>query len=159
MRPITTILVPLDFSTASHAALRYACRIAGRLEASLHVIHVVEPPPMPSGYLEVYVATPAVLERLEEDGYRLLNEALTPQEQTRYHATLVQRTGNPATEILRYVKEHGEIDLIVIATHGRGGVAKLMMGSVADRLVRSAPCPVLTLREPMDVVRSDQPAA
>src|SRR3954449_1722363 len=116
MRPVTTILVPLDFSTASHAALRYACRLADRVQASLHVLHVLETPAMPSGYLEVYVASPDLLDQLEADGQRLLNEALTPEEQARYHASIAQRIGNPATEILRYVTDHREIDLIVIAT-------------------------------------------
>jgi len=159
MRPITTILVPLDFSEASHTALRYACQLADRLQASLHVLHVVRLSAMPSGYVELYVATPDVQERFEADGHQLLDDALTPEEQARYHAALIQRTGDPATEILRYVTGHGNIDLIVIATHGRGGVAKLMMGSVADRLVRSAPCPVLPLREPVVAARSSEPAA
>lgn len=159
MRPVSTILVPLDFSEASHAALRYACRLADRLQASLHVLHVVPPAGMPSGYVEAYVANPEVQERLEADGHQLLNDALTPEEQARYHVALIQRTGPPATEILRYVTDHRNIDLIVIATHGRGGAARLMMGSVADRLVRAAPCPVLTLREPMEAVRAPEHAA
>ncbi|MEO7273337.1 MAG: universal stress protein [Vicinamibacterales bacterium] len=159
MRPGTTILVPLDFSKASHSALRYACQLADRLRASLHVLHVVQPPAMPTGYVEAYVATPDVLERFEAEGHQLLNEALTPEEQARYHAALIQRTGDPASEILRYVTAHGNIDLIVIATHGRGGVARLMMGSVADRLVRAAPCPVLTLRDPVEHARPAAPAA
>ncbi|MEO8076703.1 MAG: universal stress protein [Acidobacteriota bacterium] len=159
MPPVTTILVPLDFSKASHAALRYACRLADRLPASLHLLHVVEPAALASGYLEVYVAAPDVQELFEDEGHQLLNEALTPEEQARYHAALIQRTGDPATEILRYVTAQGNIDLIVMATHGRGGVARLMMGSVADRLVRAAPCPVLTLRHPAEAATLAAPAA
>lgn len=157
MPPVTTILVPLDFSTASHAALRYACGMADALHASLQVLHVVEPPPMPS--VEVFVAMPDVQKAVEDGGHRLLNEALTPEEQARYHVALIQRTGDPATEILRYATGCGNIDLIVIATHGRGGVARLMMGSVADRLVRAAPCPVLTLRETVEAARPAESAA
>ena len=55
------------------------------------------------------------------------------------------RMGVPAPEILRYIQEHGAIDLVVMATAGRGGVARLFMGSVADKIVRAAPCPVLTM--------------
>jgi len=152
MSAVTTILVPLDFSDASHAALRYACRLADRQQASLHLLHVVEPPMAPDGYLEVYVPPPDLLARFEEDGRRLLQDALTAAEQAKYHAVLVQRTGQPANEILDYVDGHGNIDLIVMATHGRGGVRRLLMGSVADRIVRSARCPVLTLRDPQGAV-------
>jgi nucleotide-binding universal stress UspA family protein len=67
-------------------------------------------------------------------------------EKARYRATLVLRKGAPAQEILAYLREHDDIDLIVMATHGRGGVARLMMGSVADKIVRAAPCPVVTIR-------------
>ena len=74
MRPITTILVPLDFSEASHTALRYACQLADRLQASLHVLHVVRLSAMPSGYVELYVATPDVQERFEADGHQLLDQ-------------------------------------------------------------------------------------
>jgi len=153
MSAVTTILVPLDFSEASHAALRYACRLADRLQASVHLLHVVEPPVVPSGYVEVYVPSPELLERFEEEGRRLLQDALTPDEQAKYHAMLVQRRGQPATEILDYAVGHGRVDLIVMATHGHGGVRRLLLGSVTDRVVRSAPCPVLTLRDPLESLR------
>ena len=65
-----------------------------------------------------------------------------------HRVRLVVRRGTAAPEILRYLREHDDIDLVVMATHGRGGVARLMMGSVADTLVREAPCPVLTIRVP-----------
>ena len=145
MSAVTTILVPLDFSEASHAALRYACRLADRLQASLHLLHVVEPPVVPSGYMEVYVPSPELLARFEEEGRRLLHDALTPDEQAKYHAVLVQRTGQPANEILAYVEGQRGVDLIVMATHGHGGVRRLLMGSVTDRVVRSAGCPVLAM--------------
>ena len=62
------------------------------------------------------------------------------------------RLGNPAAEILDRLEEEPNIDLVVMATHGRGGVARLLMGSVTEKIIRSAPCPVLTLREhPQDV--------
>jgi universal stress protein A len=159
MSTVTNILVPLDFSDASHAALQYACRLADGLHASLHLLHVVEPAAVASGYMEVYVPSPELLERFEEEGHRLLHDALTAEERAKYRAVLAQRTGQPAAEILDYLAGHGRIDLIVMATHGRGGVARLLMGSVADRVVRSARCPVLTLRNPNESVRRADLAA
>jgi len=159
MSAVTNILVPLDFSDASHAALQYACRLADGLDASLHLLHVVEPAMVASGYMEVYVPSPELFERFEEEGRQLLHDALTAEERAKYRAVLAQRTGQPAAEILDYVAGHSSVDLIVMATHGRGGVARLLMGSVADHVVRSAPCPVLTLRNPFESVRRGDLAA
>jgi nucleotide-binding universal stress UspA family protein len=74
-----------------------------------------------------------------------LEDLFTPEQKARYSAALVVRTGKPATEILGYLGEHREIDLVVMATAGRGRVARFMMGSVTDRVLRAAPCPVLTV--------------
>ena len=71
---------------------------------------------------------------------------LSEEEKAKYQPKLVYRTGATADEILDYLREQGDIDLVVMATHGRGGAARLMMGSVADKIVRAAPCPVLTIR-------------
>jgi universal stress protein A len=146
MTRIKNILVPVDFSDASKQALRYACELADTFEASLHVLHAVENPYLPSGYMEFYAPPQEFFEQIEQEARKQLETLLTREEQARYGAVLVHRTGGPAQEILDYVRAQGHIDLIVMATHGRGGVARLMMGSVADKVVRAAPCPVLTLR-------------
>ena len=73
-----------------------------------------------------------------------------------YLAALVVRNGKPASEILAYIAEHHDIGLVVMATTGRGGVARFMMGSVTDKVVRAAPCPVLTLH-PNDRVEEQAP--
>ena len=70
---------------------------------------------------------------------------MTGDEKKTYSAVIATRMGYAATEILDYVRDHGAIDLIVIATAGRGAVSRLMMGSVTDKIVRTAPCPVLTV--------------
>ena len=93
-----------------------------------------------------YAPPPEYFEALERDARRQLEGLLTAEEKDRYHATLVHRTGPAAQEILDYLQAQGDIDLVVMATHGRGGVARLMMGSVADKIVRAAPCAVLTMR-------------
>ena len=148
MTRIKNILVPVDFSNASKHALRYACELADTFEATLHVLHAVENPYRAGGYTEFYALPPEFFDQVEQEARKQLETLLTREERARYGAVLVYRTGVPATEILDYVRAEGNIDLIVMATHGRGGVARLMMGSVADKVVRGAPCPVLTLRQP-----------
>ena len=76
----------------------------------------------------------------------------------KYHETLVHRSGSAVEEVLGYLREQGDIDLIVMATHGRGGVARFMMGGVADKVVRTAPCPVVTIRVPEEPAQSGRAA-
>jgi universal stress protein A len=146
MATIRTMLVPTDFSPASEQALAYARHLADRLGASLHLLHVIENPFAPGAFMELYTPPPGdYLGALEREARTRLDALLTDDEKARYSAVLAVRTGAPAHEILEYLGEHRDIDLVVMATAGRGGVARLMMGSVADRLVRGATCPVLTL--------------
>jgi nucleotide-binding universal stress UspA family protein len=146
MAPVHSILVPLDFSAASVTALHYAGTLADAFGASLHVLHATEDPYRPGGYLEFYAPPVEYAQEVERDAVKRLEESLTAEEKTRYRAILVHRVGSPAREILDYLHGHPEIDLVVMATHGRGGVARLMLGSVTDTLVRTAPCPVVTIR-------------
>jgi universal stress protein A len=147
MAAIKTILVPTDFSEASRQALRYACSLADAVGASLHILHVMENPYFAGGYMEVYAPPQEYFEQVEEQARKGLEAALTDGERQKYRAILVRRSGSPANEILSYLRERGDIDLVVMATHGRGGVSRLMMGSVADKIVRAAPCPVVTIRD------------
>lgn len=147
MRAFKRILVPTDFSEASKVALKYACELADALNASLSILHIVENPFPPGAYTEYYSPPQDFLDRIERDSRSDLEAALTPEEKDRYRATLVLRKGAAAQEILLYLREH-DIDLVVMATHGRGAIARLMMGSVADKIVRAAPCPVVTIRAP-----------
>ena len=146
MRVIKTILVPTDFSAASKRALRYACDVADAFGASVHVMHVLVNPFGPGAFMEMY-APPSddYLEKIDRQARAELDAQLTAEEKVKYSAVFIIRMGTPAQEILEYVREHGTIDLVVMATAGRGGVARLLMGSVADKIVRAAPCPVLTL--------------
>ena len=142
------ILVSTDFSRASTAAIEYACGLADALDASLCILHTVENPYPMVGHAEFGSLPQHVFDRMEHYAQAHLATALTPEQVRRYRATLVLCRGVAAQEILRYVQEHGDISLIVMATHGRGAVARLMLGSVADKVVRAAPCPVLTIRVP-----------
>ena len=146
MQPIKIILVPTDFSPASKRALRYACHLADATGASLQIIHVMENPYLPNAFSGYYAPLPGeFLEDLDRRTRAELEAQLTAEEKTRYSAVFVLRMGSPAHEILEYLNDQDAIDLVVMATAGRGGVARLMMGSVADKVVRAAPCPVLTL--------------
>ena len=146
MKPVKIILVPTDFSAASKRALRYACKLADALGASVHIIHVLENSLTQAAFSENYGPPPGdFLEALDRHTRAELESQLSAEDKAKYSATFILRAGAPAHEILEYVNEQGAIDLVVMATAGRGGVARLMMGSVADKIVRAAPCPVLTL--------------
>lgn len=149
MTDLNRILVPTDFSDASAAALKYACTLADALHAEICVLHTVENPYPLNAYTDFYSPPEAFFERRERQARELLDAQLTAEQKERYHAFLELRHGDPARQILQYLHEHGAVHLVVMATHGRGGVARLMMGSVADKIVRMAPCPVVTIRVPI----------
>ena len=152
MQAIKIILVPTDFSPASNRALRYACKLADATGASLHLIHVVENPYLPNVFSGSLTPLPdEFLEDLDRRTRVELESQLTSEEKAKYRVEFVLRVGTPAHEILEYLNDQEAIDLVVMATAGRGGVARLMMGSVADKIVRAAPCPVLTLHPPEHV--------
>ena len=145
---LDNILVPTDFSPGSQEAVRYAYDLAVALGATLHVVHVLENPFAPGAFMEMYTPpSPEYFRDMERQAEAKLKAALSPEQQARVRAVLTTRLGVPATEILDRLQAEPRIDLVVMASHGRGGVARLVMGSVTDRIIRSAPCPVLTLRE------------
>ena len=144
----TRILVPTDFSEPSDAALQYARMLAGEFGASLHLLHVFEPPLYLAGVVstEVYVADASAIQAdLMEQAKNHLAERVTAGDRERYGATTEIVTGQTAATIVQYATER-HMDLIVVGTHGRGGMSHLLLGSVAERVVRTAPCPVLTVR-------------
>ena len=140
------ILVPTDFGDASEAALVYAKALADAFSSSLHLLHVTEDLICPTWATDAYAASlPGIYEEIERQGRERLEQVLSPEERERYHAELVQLSGSPFVEIIRYAREV-QADLIVLGTHGRGAIAHMLLGSVAERVVRKAPCPVLTVR-------------
>jgi universal stress protein A len=145
---VKNILVPTDFSAASEAAVRYAYELALALGARLHVLHVLENPFAPGAFMEMYSPPPSdYFTELQRQTEEKLRTSLSEEQKTRVGAELSTRMGVPSSEILDRLDEQPAIDLVVMATHGRGGVARLVMGSVTDKVIRAAPCPVLTLRE------------
>jgi universal stress protein A len=143
MISLNHILVPHDFSETSAAAVRYAMALARNSRARITFLHVGN-----SAHAAFDTEFPIGLEDAREDAIReRLLKIVTPQEQVEFNPQFVVRPGNPAAEIVWFAEEHG-VDLIVMGTHGRGFVAHVVMGSVAEKVVRTAPCPVLTVRDP-----------
>jgi nucleotide-binding universal stress UspA family protein len=140
----THILVPTDFSEPSDAALEYARFLAAKFGSTLHLLHVVEVPIMVGS--EIYIAeSPDVEAALVEQARKRLAERVLPADRGRFNATSEVVTGATAPAIVEYATQQ-HIGLIVMGTHGRSGMAHLLMGSVAEKVVRSAPCPVMTVR-------------
>ncbi len=148
MIALKKILVPTDFSDTSAVAVRYARALADAFGASVHLIHVVEDPFVYGWTGEGYIPDlPQFRESLAGSARERLNQVFNPSEREKYHAAVCVLFGSSFLEIVRYAKQH-EIDVIVMGTHGRGPIAHMLMGSVAEKVVRKAPCPVLTVRHP-----------
>ena len=148
MIALMNVLVQTDFSETSHSALRYGKALAAAFGATLHVVHIVEEPYGQPWAVEAYGFSLAALQdEWIKDAKRRLAESLSAEEQATLHAVTTTVLGHPVMEILRYAKDHA-IDLIVMGTHGRGPLGHVVLGSVAERVVRKAPCPVLTVRTP-----------
>jgi nucleotide-binding universal stress UspA family protein len=149
MIALKNILVATDFSEPSDAALAYGRALARTFGATLHVVHVVDNVPTLVYGAEAYaVSMPELQQEVENAARRQLADLLVDNDRPPLPARPVLLTSNaPAAAIVDYAKRE-RVDLIVAGTHGRGGVAHLLMGSVAERVVRTAPCPVLTVRHP-----------
>jgi nucleotide-binding universal stress UspA family protein len=142
------ILVPTDFSKHSEVALTYAVALAERFAAELFLLHVVQDlalfipdavavaPPIAPPVEQFTAAAREALERVTRTNHL---ERLSVRREV--------REGTPFYEIIRFAKEK-EVDLIVMGTHGHAGLTHVLLGSVTEKVVRKAPCPVLTVRHP-----------
>jgi universal stress protein A len=149
MQPkIRKILVPLDFSPPSDHALTYAKALAAEFGASLHVLHVIEDRLMTGPWpVEVYLGElPRLREGLIKDAESRTLDCLKAIEKSGIQATGEVLIGGPFQTIVDLALTSG-VDLIVMGTHGRTGITHLLIGSVAERVIRHAPCPVLVVRE------------
>jgi nucleotide-binding universal stress UspA family protein len=152
MTTIQRILVPTDFSNCSHVACDLALKFATKFGSSIELLHVDEPPAW------TWFVIPELIVNMPNEASSSLHEFV----QTRTRRALEQlvealqnagvtqvrhrmESGDPGAEIVRVAQE-GHFDLIVMGTHGRKGFERLLMGSVAERVVRQAACPVLTVR-------------
>lgn len=142
---LKNILVPIDFSATSHNVLRYAVPLAEKFGARIILVHVVEPRIYPEN-----LVIPAEIEqinvRLVQNGHemleRLCRRVVTPS----VKSDMMVMLGKPYERIVEVAKAE-KVDLIVIATHGYTGLKHAFLGSTTERVVRHAPCPVLTIRE------------
>ena len=149
MIALKKILVPTDFGEAADVALTYARALAGNFGASIELLHVAEDASARMFAGEIYVAVPQNLQQDIENAARAeLDKRLIDNDP---NPLPVQRTvvasNAPAMTIVNYAKETGA-DLIVMGTHGRGPMSHLFMGSVAERVVRLAACPVFVVHHP-----------
>ena len=149
MITLKNVLVATDFGMASETALSYGRDLARTFNASLHVLHAVDDLLGRAMSAEGYATDVSGIQRaIEKTAQERLDATVADDDRRELHARTILRTAvNPAAAIVMYAKE-AAIDLIVMGTHGRGGVAHFFMGSVAERVVRTAPCPVLTVRHP-----------
>lgn len=151
---IKRIVVPLDFSANSTRALDYAQALARKFDGVLHLIHVCEVPSMMTASMDAYaIAYTDWSQRLGEEAEKQLNEIKARLD---VKATTEVLFGPPAKAIVEDA-ETNQADLIVMGTHGHGAVMHVLMGNVAERVVRMAPCPVLTVREPRERVEAKAP--
>ena len=138
---VTKILVPIDFSEHSEVALGFASKLARDSDAEIHLVHVSEQPlPITEGFAGYAPASDLAAEREHLHGVK-------PEGSIQHRHELL--IGDAAQVLVDYARDNA-MDLIVMGTHGRTGFSRLLMGSVAEAVVRQAPCPVLTLRQPVN---------
>ena len=148
MENINKILVPIDFSNYSKNALRYAVNFANKFNSKIYLVYVVEPVIYPSDFSMGQVTFPVSDLEMNERAKDELESLAKTEIGSQIQVETVINTGKPFVEINETASEL-DIDLIIIATHGHTGMEHLLFGSTAEKVVRKAPCPVLTLREPV----------
>ncbi|AKU07350.1 universal stress protein [Haloferax gibbonsii] len=134
------ILLPVDGSPAAEQAIPHVFDLAERYDATVHVLFVVNTARDNAG-----IIGGTVLETLEQEGQRVVDEVVERGESRGIETVGAVRRGAPHETILDYATEHGA-EVIAMATHGRTGVERVLLGSVTERVVRTAPVPVLTVR-------------
>jgi nucleotide-binding universal stress UspA family protein len=156
---IKNILVATDFGEAADAALRYGIALTHRNEATLHVLHVVaDVAGRATAAAGVPVNADAIQRSMDAESLRHLESLVPEPHRTTLHTRFVQlRSNTTAAAILAYARDE-DIDLVIIGTHGRHGLAYFFLGSVAQHVSRSATCPVLTVRaHAREFIRPDPP--
>lgn len=158
MTSLRTILVAIDFSDCSQRAVECARAFADAFGSSLHLLNVVsEPLSEPWEWYSPGAAFLDRVEKLEGDARDRMRVLARANDRAGRPAVLAAVWGDPAEQILKYAQEH-DVDLIVCGTHGRRGLDRLATGSVAEQIVRSAPCPVLTTGDMTSPNETAEPA-
>ena len=148
MKPFEKILTAIDFSESSDFAFEYALTLARQFQAELTIMHVINEPVDLRGFYVPHISFEQLEKEIEEGAEKMMEKFCQTKmgDFTRYTTAVV--AGIPYEEILRKAEETGA-SLIVLGTHGRTGIDHLIFGSTAERVVRSAACPVLTIRLPI----------
>lgn len=146
MTTIHKILVPTDFDVCSSSTVHYAAELAAKFNAELILLNVVQDLAlaMPDAVMPTPVPAPVIPQLIDAAKTGLAN-LVQAENLGRFNPQLEVRIGSPASEIVSAATDL-KADLICIGTHGRGGIAHFFLGSVAEKVVRQAPCPVLTIR-------------
>jgi nucleotide-binding universal stress UspA family protein len=139
-----TILVPVDFSPNSETALDYAVELAGKLDAKVYILNVIALSGLGVPELGAALA-PSVIDSMVRDSEAALAKLADARRSQATIADTLLRTGD-ARDIIIHTAEEVAADLIVMGTHGRRGVGRALLGSVAESVLRTSPCPVLTIR-------------
>jgi nucleotide-binding universal stress UspA family protein len=142
MIELRNLLLAVDFSDSCLKATEYAVALSNRFGATLHLLHVIEDPVV---YLPMFESYPLpTREQFETYAQDRLENWTSDSEVEGLKLELTWRHGAPHIEIVEYADD-SKIDLVVMGTHGRGFAAHLLLGSVAEKVIRKAPCPVLTV--------------
>lgn len=147
MKSFETILAAVDFSENSAHAFDYALTMARRFNSRLVVLHVINEPVDLRGFYVPHISFEQLEKEIEEGAVRMMDEFCHSRLEDFSPYTTSVVTGVPYEEIVRAAEQH-QASLIVLGTHGRKGLDHLIFGSTAERVVRGAPCPVLTIRLP-----------
>ena len=138
-------MLPTDFSGYAATATKYACELATKFDAELHLLHTLEVHLSSTPGFALGLALPQYVHESRAAAEKALAGVLDPRWAAGRKVVRAVVEGSPKVEIVRYARTQ-EIDVIVLATHGRTGLAHVLIGSVAESVVRTAPCPVLTVR-------------
>jgi nucleotide-binding universal stress UspA family protein len=147
MLPIRRILFPTDFSEYADHAWSYALTFAQEFGAEVHLLHVVAPPPRLAEAYAVNFDPEKMIKALAGEANASMDRMVEAAKSRGLIFHREVRVGVDFREIIDYVVKH-DIDLVVMATHGRTGLAHALLGSVAEKVVRKSPCPVLTIKHP-----------
>ncbi|MGD2099295.1 MAG: universal stress protein [Desulfobacterales bacterium] len=149
MLPIHKIVCPTDFSDPSYEGLKVAKEFAEHFSAELILVHVIFPGPIVPGVAEPGFHIPAALKTMQETAEKTLKDLTRQKIMENIQVKMEVISGKPAYEIVNLADKENA-DLIVIATHGESGWQKFLFGSVTEKVIRMASCPVLTIQQPRD---------
>ncbi len=137
------ILIPTDFSESAENASLYALSLAEKYGSKIYVAHVIEPFTYTS---DLGIDMGDQYQVMEATAKKFLDDIVTSIKEKHIDVEGILLSGEPFVEIIKYVKQE-QINLIIMATHGRSGIEHMLLGSVAEKVVRKSPCPVLTVKK------------